>query len=92
MLLAADCGLLAVWMVREEGLVESLPNLAVVLSQGHILLLVDGFKLGVEAADDIMTETVCLNFRPVLDLVRRDVLSIDSLISRGPGIGTVRAD
>ena len=92
MLLAAQGGLLAVRVVREEGLVDGLPELAAVLGQGHVLLLVDGLQLRVEAADHAVTEAVSLDAGPVVDLVGGDVLGIDSLVGGGPGVGAVRAD
>ena len=67
--LGAQNRLGAIGMMREEGCEGRLPHFAVVLGQGHILLLVDGLQLGVEAPDDRMTETVRLNLRPILDLV-----------------------
>ena len=92
MLLAAQGGLLAVRVVREEGLVDGLPQLAAVLREGHVLLLVDGLQLRVEAPYHAVAEAVGLDAGPVVDLVGGDVLGIDGLVGGGPGIGAVGAD
>ena len=86
-LLGAQNRLGAIWMVREEGCKGRLPHFAAVLGEGHILLLVDGLQLGVEAPDDRMTETIRLNLRPILDLVGRNVLHITGHVGGSEGVG-----
>ena len=91
-LLGADRGLLAVRVVRVERPGHGLVELLAVAGQGHVLLLIDGLQLGVEAADHQMTETVGLDTGPVVDLVGGDVLGIDGLVVGGPGVGPGGAD
>ncbi len=69
MLLGAQRGLLTVGMIGEKCLVERFPHLAAVLGKAHVLLLINRLQLGVETADDIVTETVGLNAGPVVNLV-----------------------
>ncbi|CDC95889.1 unknown [Alistipes sp. CAG:268] len=91
-LLRPEHGLRAVGMVGEERGIEGLPYLAAVLCERHVLLLVDGLQLGVEPADHGIAETVGLDLRPVLDLVRGDVLDVDGHVLRRIGVGAVGAD
>ena len=92
MLLRTQHGLCAVGVVREERGVHRLPDLAAVLRERHVLLLVDGLQLGVEAADHGVPEAVGLDFGPVLDLVRGDVLDVDGHVLRRKGVRAVGAD
>ena len=92
MLLAAEGRLLPIRVMREQGLVQSLPEFAVVLGEGHVLLLIDGLELRVETADHDIAEAVRLDTGPVVNLVGRDVLRVDGLVGRSPGIGAVGAD
>ena len=86
MLLEAEHVVHSVWMMREEGLVDGAPDLAAVLGEGHILLLVNGFQLGVEAPEHRMSEAVRLNAGPVIYLVGRYVLGVNGLVLGSPGI------
>ena len=90
--LCTQYGLRAVGMVGEQGGVHGLPDFAAVARQRHVLLLVDGLQLGVEAADHGVLETVGLDLGPVVDLVRRDVLDVYGHVLRREGIGAVGAD
>ena len=92
MLLRSKDSLCAVRMVREKHSVHSLKSLSEIACQRHVLLLVHGFKLSVEASDHRIHEPVCLDACPVLDLVCRDVLHIDGHVSGCICIGAVRAD
>ena len=89
--LAAEGRLFSVRVVREQSLVDSFPDLAAVLGKGHVFLLVDGIKFGVEAADYAVTESVCLNLRPIVDLVGGNLLGINRLVGRSPCVCAVRA-
>ena len=90
--LRAEHGLRAVGMVGEEGCEGCLVELAVVLGEAHVLLLVDGFELGVEAADYGVLEAVGLYAGPVLDLVGGDVLDVAGDVVACVGVGAVGAD
>ena len=79
-------------MGRKQFLAQRLIELARILRQTDVILLVDSLQLGVETTDDHILETVCLNLGPVLDLVRGYILDIARHIVRGKGIGTLRAD
>ena len=92
MLLRTEYGLRAVGVVGEECRVKRLPYLARIARERHVFLLVDGLQLGVEAADDGVAEAVGLNLRPVLNLVRGDVLDVDGHVLRRVGVGARGAD
>ena len=92
MLLCADGGLCAVWMGGEELLVECSPLLATVTGQSDVVLLVHGFKFGVEAADDHVLEPVALYLRPVVYLVVWNVFHVACHIVGSVGVGTLGSD
>jgi len=92
MLLCSQHGLRAVGVVGEQRGVHRFPDFAAVLRQGHVLLLVNGLKLGMEAADHGILETVGLDFGPVVDLVRGNVLDVDRHVLRREGVGAVGSD
>ena len=79
-LLGAEGSLLAVRVAGIQGIQQAFIHLAVVLGEAHVLLLIDGLKLCVEAPDDVVAETVSLDSGPVVNLVRRNVLGIDGLV------------
>ena len=91
-LLRSQHGLRAVGMVGEERGVHRLPDFAAVLRQRHVFLFVDGLQFGVEATDHGIAEAVGLDFSPVVDLVRRDVLDVNGHVLRREGVGPVGAD
>ena len=90
--LRTDSGLRSVRMVREQRRHERFEQLASVLCRIHVALFVHGFQLGVESADHQVLESVCLNLRPVLDLIARNVFHIAGHIIAGIGIGSIRTD
>ena len=90
--LRADDGLGAVRVVREEHRVEGVERLLGVVGQAHVLLLVHGLELGVEAAEDAVLEAVGLDLRPVLELVGGDFLHVAGHVVGGVGVGTAGAD
>ena len=92
MFLRTDGGLRAVRMGRRQLLTHRTPYLVTVVSQIHVVFLVDGFQLGMETANHHVLETVGLNLRPVLNLVRRDVLYVARHIVRREGIRTLGTD
>ena len=91
-LLGSEDSLCAIRMVREKHSVHSLKSLSEIACQRHVLLLVHGFELSVEASDHRIHEPVGLDACPVLDLVCRDVLHIDGHVSGCICICAVRAD
>ena len=90
--LSAEHGLSAVRMSGENCTEHSLRQFAVVLSERHVLFLIDGFKLGVESADDGVLESVSLNAGPVVKLVRGDILDIACHVLTGVSVGACRTD
>ena len=68
-LLRANGGLRAVGVGGEEHAAHGLPQLAVVLGNADVVLLIDGLQLGVEPSDDHVLEAVGLNLSPVFHLV-----------------------
>ena len=59
-------------------------GLLVISRERHVVLLIYGLQLGVEAADNGILETLALDLGPVLDLVRGYVLGVDRLVERSP--------
>ena len=92
MLLLAESGLCAVWVVRECQLKEFVRHLPAVASKTHIILLVYGLKLGVEATNYSICKSLRLNLRPVLNLIRRDILHVVCFVKRRPGVCAVSSD
>ena len=92
MLLRTDGGLCAIGMVRPEHLRDGVEQLALVLRQTDVILLVHSLQLGVEATDHHVLEPVTLDLGPVLDLVRGDILRITGHIVRGIGIRSLSTD
>ena len=90
--LRADDGLGAVRVVREEHGVEGVEGLLGVVGQAHVLLLVHGLELGVEAAENAVLEAVGLDLRPVLELVGGDFLHVAGHVVGGVGVGAAGAD
>ena len=76
MLLGADDGLRAVGVIEEEHRAEGVDHGPCIAGQTHVVLLIDGLKLGMKAADDAVLEAIGLDLGPVLDLVRGDVLGV----------------
>ena len=91
-LLRTDGGLRAIGMGGEQHGADALPELARVLSDTDVVLLVDSFQLGVESADDHILETVGLDLSPVGDFVRGDVLHIARHVVRCVGIRSLCSD
>ena len=91
-LLGADSGLDSVRMTGKQHRINSFHCLGVILRQAHVLLLIDRFQLGVEAADHGMDEPVSLDLGPIIDLVGGNILLIDGHISGCEGIGACRSD
>ena len=92
MFLCADSGLCAVGVGGTEHAAHALPQLALVLSDADVVFFIDGLEFGVEATDDHILETITLDFRPVLDFVRRDVLGVARHIVRRIGVGAIGTD
>ena len=90
MLLLADGGLRTIRVVRECQLQEFVRYLPTVVCESHIVLLVDGLELGVEATNHSICETLRLHLCPVLNLIRWDILHIVCLVERSPRIGAIR--
>ena len=74
--LRTDGGLCAIGMVGPEHLADGVEEFALVARQSDVILFVDSLQLGMEATDHHILETICLDLRPVLDLVRWDILRI----------------
>ena len=91
-LLRADGGLRAVGVRREEHGAQGFPNLAAVLGDADVVFFIHGFQFGVEPTDDHVLETVGLDLGPVLDFIRRDVLSVAGHVVGGVGVGAFSAD
>ena len=92
MFLRSQHRLRSIRVIREQGGHNLLIHLAVVLGQGHILLLIHRFQFGVETANHIMLETVGLYLGPVFHLIGRNILHIHRHIITGIGIRTVCPD
>ena len=90
--LRTESGLCTIRMVREQRACDRFKQLASVLCRVHVAFFVYGFQLGVESADYQTLETVCLNLRPVFNLVAWDVFHIASHIITGIGIGSFGTD
>ena len=90
MLLRTDCSLSSVGVSGEELVQERVNHLFAVVAQVEIILLINGLKLGVEAADYHILETVGLYASPVLNLVAGDVLYIDRLVKARVSVCAVR--
>ena len=69
MVLGSDDGLGAVGVVLEEFGRNGVHSLLHIVIEVHVVLLIYGFELGVETADDHILETVSLNLCPAVDLV-----------------------
>ena len=87
-----DGGLRSVWVVREQGLVHLLIGGTTVVGHVHVLLLIHGFQLGVEQAEDRVGETLALDHQPAFNLVAGDILLIHRHIIGSEGVGTLRPD
>ena len=92
MLLSTQHGLASIGMVGEQRCVHRLIDLATVVGERHILLLVNGFELGVETANHNILETIRLDFEPILNLVRGNVLDINGHIVACIGVGALSTD
>ncbi len=92
MFLRSQHRLRSIRVIREQGGHNLLIHLAVILRQGHILLLIHRFQFGVETANHIMLETVGLYLGPVFHLIGRNILHIHRHIITGIGICTVCPD
>ena len=92
MLLSTQHGLATIGMVGEQRCVHRLIDLATVVGERHILLLVNGFELGVETANHNILETIRLDFEPILNLVRGNVLDINGHIVACIGVGALSTD
>ena len=92
MLLSTQHGLATIGVVGEQRCVHRLINLATVVGERHILLLVDGFELGVETANHNIFETIRLDFEPILNLVRGNVLDINGHIVTRISVGALSTD
>ena len=57
-----------------------------------VILLIDSLQLGVEAANGHVLEALALNLRPVVYLVRGDVLGITGDVVRSVGVSTLSTD
>ena len=84
--------LCTVRVVREKGCVHGLIHFAAVVREGHVLFLVNCLQFGVETSDYRIFESVCFNFRPVLDFIGRDVLHIYRHVLRCEGIRSLGPD
>ena len=80
MLLGTDGGLESIRVVGPQHLTDSSEELPAVAGQSDIVFLIHSLQLCMETADHHVLETVGLDFRPVLYLVRWDVLCIASHI------------
>ena len=89
--LAAERSLLSVGVVGEECREHRVPHPVGIARQRHVLLLVYGLELRVEAPYHAVTEPVGLYAGPVVYLVGGDVLGIDGLVVRGPGVRALGA-
>ena len=68
-LLLTDSGLCAVRVVRENSGEKIIKNLFAVACKSHIVLLIDGFQLGVEATNYSICKSLRLNLCPILNLI-----------------------
>ena len=91
-LLGTDGSLSAVGVGGEEHSRQGFEFLRHVACHTHVLLLVDGFEFGVEETEHGVLETLRLDFSPVLDLVRRDVLGVACHVVRCKSIRSVGTD
>ena len=82
----------AVRMVYEQDGVDGHHGILAVLVEVHVVFLIYGLELGVETPDDHVLETVGLHFRPVLYLVRGDVLGVAGHVVGGESVGTPGTD
>ena len=87
---ADDGGVVRVF--REQGGEGRFLDFLLVHHRVHVVLLVDGLQLGVEAAENDVLEAVGLDLGPVLQLVGRNVLGIAGHVVAGVGIGAATAD
>ena len=90
--LGADDGLRPVGVVGEQERVEGVEGFVGVGGQAHVLFLIDGLELGVEAAEYAVHEAVGLDLGPVLHLVGGNFLHIAGDIVGRVGIGPFGAD
>ena len=92
MLLGTDGRLGAIGVCREHLGVHGLEQLALVLGDADVVLLIHGLQLGVETADDHILEPVGLDACPAVHLVGGDVLGIAGDVGAGIGVGALAAD
>ena len=92
MLLRTEYRVLTARVVGVEQLEDAVVGLVAVACERHIVLLVNGLKFGVEAANYIVREAIRLNLCPILHLIRGDILGVDSLVERCPSVGARSTD
>ena len=79
-------------MVREYSRENGFYSLTTVVGEGHILFLVDGLQLGMEAAEHGLDKAVGLDTSPVVYLIGGYILDIAGDVLRCIGIGAVGAN
>ena len=92
MFLRAQRRLETIGVVGEQLTHHGCHLLAEVTGQTDVVLLVDSLQLGMEATDNHVLKTVCLDLCPVLYLIGRNVLDIACNIVRGVSIGSLSTD
>ena len=92
MLLSTDGGLQTIRMIREEQLQKARQHFTHVGCQTDIIFLVHSLELGMETTNHHILETVALNLRPILNLIRGYILGIAGHIIRGISIRTLCTD
>ncbi len=85
-------GLCAIWMRGEQCCKHGLVRLASVVGKRHVLLLIDGFQLGVETAKNGILEAVRLHDGPAFQFIRGNILDVAGNILRCIGISPVGSD
>ena len=69
MLLLTEYSVLTVRMVWHHQRKELLNNLIIIACKAHIILLIHGLQLSMEATDNGVFEALRLNLSPILNLV-----------------------
>ena len=87
-----DSGLGAVGVLFEKSGKEVFPYFVLVTVHVPVFLLIDCFKFGMKEAHDRIAEPFSFDGQPLIKLVRRNIIYINSLLHPGIGIGSLGSD
>ena len=91
-ILGTDGSLCAIGMGWGKFLANGAPKFVVIVGEIDIVLLINGLKFGMEAANYHILKTIRLNLGPVVNLVGGNIFCIAGHIVAGISIGTLCAD